>query len=244
VVLSGHMTAEDLPILAEMIDYYRARAAEYDEWFNREGRYDHGLEANELWFLEIEKVTAALEALDIRGDVLEFAPGTGIWTSRLVAATRITAVDSSPEMIELNRARLGEKAHRITYVEADIFTWRPVQEFDAVVFGFWLSHVPGERLDSFLSVVAASLRPGGKIFFVDGRKEPTVTASNHEHPIGESQLMVRKLNDGSSYRIVKNFYEVNDLSRRLQEKGLEVEVRETDTYFIYGYGRKASLAAT
>ena len=112
-----------------------------------------------------------------------------------------------------------------------------------MVFGFWLSHVPGERLDAFLSLVAASLRPGGKIFFVDGRKEPTVTASNQEHPIGESQVMLRKLNDGSSYRIVKNFYEVSDLSRRLQEKGLQAEVRETDSYFIYGYGKKV-LPAT
>ena len=35
------------PILQEQIDYYRARAAEYDEWFNRQGRYDRGPQANQ-----------------------------------------------------------------------------------------------------------------------------------------------------------------------------------------------------
>ncbi|MCH8183822.1 MAG: hypothetical protein IID55_11620 [Proteobacteria bacterium] len=28
--------------LAQQIDYYRARAAEYDQWWHREGRYDRG----------------------------------------------------------------------------------------------------------------------------------------------------------------------------------------------------------
>ncbi len=29
-------------ILEEQKAYYRERAAEYDEWFYRQGRYDHG----------------------------------------------------------------------------------------------------------------------------------------------------------------------------------------------------------
>ena len=29
-------------VLASQIVYYKARAAEYDEWFCRKGRYDHG----------------------------------------------------------------------------------------------------------------------------------------------------------------------------------------------------------
>ena len=37
------------PILGEMVEYYRARAAEYDEWFYRRGRYDRGAAANAQW---------------------------------------------------------------------------------------------------------------------------------------------------------------------------------------------------
>src|SRR5262245_32728734 len=37
-------------ILLEQVDYYRARANEYDEWFMRQGRYDRGSEHRAAWF--------------------------------------------------------------------------------------------------------------------------------------------------------------------------------------------------
>ena len=39
--------------LQEQVDYYRARASEYDEWFYRIGRYDRGSEINQRWFNEV-----------------------------------------------------------------------------------------------------------------------------------------------------------------------------------------------
>ena len=36
--------------LQEMKTYYRERAREYDEWFYRQGRYNHGPEASARWF--------------------------------------------------------------------------------------------------------------------------------------------------------------------------------------------------
>src|SRR5437588_1807666 len=94
--------------LQDMMDYYRARAHEYDEWFYRRGRYDRGPEANARWFAEADEVFAALDALGIEGDVLELAAGTGIWTEHLVrTASSIIVVDASPEMIAINRARVA-----------------------------------------------------------------------------------------------------------------------------------------
>ena len=46
------MSSND-PLIAEQIAYYRSRAGEYDEWFLRQGRYDHGPELNERWFAEV-----------------------------------------------------------------------------------------------------------------------------------------------------------------------------------------------
>jgi len=40
--------------LADQRAYYAARAAEYDEWFNRQGRYDYGPDLNARWWAEIE----------------------------------------------------------------------------------------------------------------------------------------------------------------------------------------------
>ena len=39
-------TTEDQTLLREQLDYYRARAAEYDQWWLRQGRYDRGAALN------------------------------------------------------------------------------------------------------------------------------------------------------------------------------------------------------
>jgi 2-polyprenyl-3-methyl-5-hydroxy-6-metoxy-1,4-benzoquinol methylase len=223
-------------MLNEMVDYYRARANEYDEWFYRRGRYDRGSEANARWFAEVDEVFVALDALGIEGDVIELAPGTGIWTERLLrTASSITALDASPEMIAINHARVA--SDRISYRQADLFAWKPTRRYDAVFFGFWISHVPTERLDRFLQAIATALQPGGKVFFVDGRREPTSTAIDHQLPEEGTQVMTRRLNDGREFKIVKNFYEPVALAKRCVSAGLDVTVRETPTYFLYGYGK-------
>jgi demethylmenaquinone methyltransferase/2-methoxy-6-polyprenyl-1,4-benzoquinol methylase len=220
-------------ILQDMKVYYHERAQEYDEWFYRQGRYRRDPQSDARWFIEVDEVMRALADAHIEGDVLELAPGTGIWTEQLLrSATSVTAVDASLAMLALNRARVASP--RVSYLQADLFSWRPERRYDAVFCGFWLSHVPRERLDAFLASLAAMLSAMGKVFFVDGRREPTSTAVDHQLPELESQIMVRKLNDGRAFEIVKNFYDPSDLQARCNRVGLAVEVRETATYFLYG----------
>jgi demethylmenaquinone methyltransferase/2-methoxy-6-polyprenyl-1,4-benzoquinol methylase len=196
------------------------------------------VQSNALWFAEVDEVVKMLEDFHMSGDLLELAPGTGIWTERLLnTASSITAVDASSEMVAINRARVNSE--RVEYMLADLFNWQPARAFDGVFFGFWLSHVPLERLDAFLDMLAAALRPGGKVFFVDGRREPSSTASNHQLPDEGEQLMIRKLNDGRAFEIVKNFYDPVALAECCARHGLNVTVRETATFFLYGYGQKA-----
>jgi SAM-dependent methyltransferase len=74
------------------------------------------------------------------GDVLELACGNGGFTRELVRHARtVTAIDASPRMLERNRREVGDSS--VTYVSADIFDWQPDRRYDAVFFGFWLSHV-------------------------------------------------------------------------------------------------------
>jgi demethylmenaquinone methyltransferase/2-methoxy-6-polyprenyl-1,4-benzoquinol methylase len=221
------------PALAQQIDYYRSRAAEYDQWFNREGRYDRGPELNARWFSEVEIVAAALERFRPAGDVLELACGTGLWTERLARhATRLTAVDASPEMLELNRQRLGSR--EVEYLQADLFTWEPPRQFDIVFFSFWLSHVPEERFEPFWALVRRALRPDGRVFLLDSRHEPTSTAVDHQLPDPTSPMMTRRLNDGREFQIYKIFHEPAALETRLQSLGWSAEICATPTYFLYG----------
>jgi demethylmenaquinone methyltransferase/2-methoxy-6-polyprenyl-1,4-benzoquinol methylase len=225
-------------LLRQQITYYRARASEYDEWFLRQGRYDRGPEANALWFAEVTEVRAALERFPLRGNILELACGTGLWTEQLLAgADRITAVDAAPEVLELNRKRLHSP--KVDYLQADLFAWQPPDRYDAVFFGFWLSHVPPQRFDSFWRMVADSLPPGGRVFFVDSKYEPTSTARDHRLGPPDAGTALRRLKDGREYQIVKIFYPKDELQQRLARLGWNATVKETPNYFLYGAANKS-----
>ncbi|MDX2110245.1 MAG: class I SAM-dependent methyltransferase [Verrucomicrobiota bacterium] len=222
--------------LHQQLQYYRARASEYNEWWLRQGRYDRGAELNAQWFAEAAEVAAALAAFRPFGRVLELACGTGNWSEKLLPfATHLTALDGSPEMLAINAARF--ESPRVRYIEADIFQWQPTDQFDTIFFGFWLSHVPPDRFDAFWQLVRACLAPGGRVFFVDSRREPTSTALDHRLPESETPVLTRRLNDGREFQIFKLFYEPSQLTERLRNLGWHFEIHETDHYFIHGTGQ-------
>lgn len=231
------MSSPSDAILQEQIAYYRARANEYDEWFLRQGRYDHGPALNAHWFAEVAQVRAALDRFQPTGDILELACGTGLWTQRLASLARaVTAVDSSPEMLALNRARLESSGieGNVRYVQADLFTWTPDRRYDVIFFSFWLSHVPPERFDTFWALARDALAPGGRVFFVDSLYTETSTASDHALEGQEATTLSRRLNDGREYRIVKVFHAPYALAARLRALGWTATIHATPTYFYYG----------
>ena len=218
-------------ILDEQIAYYRARASEYDEWFLRQGRYDRGAEHSRRWFDEVATVEAALGDAAPAGDILELACGTGLWTRHLAArATHVTAVDTSAEVIAINRSRVRNPV--VSYVEADLFRWTPPATYDFVFFGFWLSHVPLEQFDAFWTMVKRALRPSARVFFVDSLAAHESTARDQH--LETDGIVERRLNDGQTFRIVKIFHEPSQLSRRLAELGWAADIRATQNFFIYG----------
>ena len=220
-------------VVDEQIAYYRARAPEYDDWWFRRGRYDRGDGQRQAWLAEIVRLETALDEARPAGTVLELACGTGLWTERLArTATSVTAVDVSPEVLAINAARVGRD--RIHYVREDLFEWNPRERFDFVFFGFWLSHVPSDRFDLFWSKVQASLKPRGKVFFIDSLRAEESTAANHILPDAGDPVAQRMLDDGRQFRIIKIFYIPEELQNRLEMAGWTGDVRTTGAYFIYG----------
>ena len=224
----------DEALLSEQLDYYRARAGEYDRWWQREGRFDRGADANRRWFAEAAELERVLERFAPRGEVLELACGTGLWTRHLVrGADRVTAVDAAPEVLEINRARVAD--NRVRYIQADLFDWSPPPHaFDACVFAFWLSHVPDERFAPFWDTVRGALAPGGRVLFIDSARTDRSTAADHVLPEGEQTTMTRRLDDGREFRIVKRFYEPVALVAELAALGWDCDAGTTGEFFIYG----------
>ena len=226
----------DDDILQDQIDYYRARAGEYDEWWFRSGRYDRGPEFNSRWRADTLAVEGALDRWVDRHrprTALELACGTGLFTRRLASkVARLTAVDASPEVLALNRARVA--ANHVEYVEADLFAWRPAQRYDVVFFSFWLSHVPEGRFASCLETVASALAPGGAAYLIDSAFDPSSTAKDHALPGRDAGVVTRKLNDGREFRIVKIFWEPQVLAARLEALGWSAALARTASYFVYG----------
>ena len=62
--------------------------------------------------------------------VLELACGTGLFTRHIAPrVAAVTAVDASPEVIEINRGRVA--AANVRYVEADLFAFEPERDTTA-----------------------------------------------------------------------------------------------------------------
>jgi SAM-dependent methyltransferase len=204
-------------LLDEQRAYYRALGADY---------FDQGLDLPGG-----DELTRALDGFQPNGSVLELACGPGVWTGRLLRhASEVTAVDASPEMLALAAARVGDE--RVRFIAVDLFTWRPDRRYDVVFFGFWLSHVPAERFESFWSLVADCLNPEGRVFFADDAYR-----TPDELVEGPSSSTIRRQTpDGTAYRLVKVPHQPADLERRLRQLGWDIKVTSTAGPFYWGAG--------
>lgn len=202
-------------LLDEQAAYYRAIAPEYHE--------------HTLPVPGGAELAAAVDAWEPRGRLLELACGQGQWTERLARrGVEVTAVDASAEMLAIAARRPG--VGDVRFVQADLFRWSPDRSYDAVFFGFWLSHVPPERFVSFWASIRSWLAPGGEVFFVDD-------AHRTEEETGgdpSSIVVLRRLVDGTAFRILKIPYTPHELQERLAGLGWQCTVRATAGPFYWG----------
>jgi SAM-dependent methyltransferase len=221
-------------LLAEQVDYYRQRAGEYEDWWFRRGRYDHGPEANATWFAEASEIQGDLDEFAPSGEVLELACGTGLWTGQLAAhADHVTAIDASKEALEI--ARVKVPAGNVDFVEADLFAWEPERTYDVCFFSFWLSHVPAERTQPFWEKIKRALAPDGRVYLVDSARSHRASARDHVLQDPEEETMLRRLADGREYHIVKHWFQADALQRHLADLGWDADIRTTDEFFIYAH---------
>jgi demethylmenaquinone methyltransferase/2-methoxy-6-polyprenyl-1,4-benzoquinol methylase len=220
---------------AALLDYYQARAGEYDDWYLRRGRYERGPIHDAAWNAELDAAGRWLDGLPIHGQIVELAAGTGWWSPLLAGKGELSMYDGAGAPLERARERLvahGLRAHlhlRDAWAEPD-------RQVDAVFAGFWLSHVPRDRLGAFLRLVDRWLAPGGIFAFVDSRPDPQSSAADHPPPAAD--VSIRRLDDGREFTIVKVYYEPAELEAALLDAGFrEASVTTTGRFFLTGRAR-------
>jgi ubiquinone/menaquinone biosynthesis C-methylase UbiE len=217
--------ASDRELLDEQIAYYRARAGEYDAT---------STVADDPFADATGRIRSAIDTLAPGGRVLELAAGTGQWSGQLAAhASELIVTDSSPEMLDLNRARTGQPSN-VRYEVADAFAVEPSHSTDVVFFGFFLSHVPASRFEAFWSLLEGVLAPGGRVVFVDEADHGLWEEDWIDRDAG---LVQRRLNDGTRHRAVKVLWHPGDLERKLRELGWDASV-QLESPFYWGIAQR------
>jgi SAM-dependent methyltransferase len=250
--VSANREPSSREVLEEQLAYYRARAPVYDDWWEARGTDPRSDELRESWLAERSRLEADIEEWCARlahASVLELAAGTGNLTC-LVAprVARLTAVDASPEVLAINAGKVGAGRDRVEFIVADLFEWDPPTPYDAVFFGFWISHIPADRWGAFWSMVRRCLRPGGSVWFCDnadpelGWRAGVLPRPEARYLSGDgtidprTRITTRVLPDGRSYRVVKRFFEPDELARELADYGIDANLTTTQWAFLLGRG--------
>jgi len=217
---------------ADMLAYYEARAPEYDDWYLRRGRYARGPVHDAAWDAELDAAGRWLDALPIRGEIVELAAGTGWWSPLLAEKGELSLYDGAQAPLDRARERLVAHQLRAHLHVRDAWA-EPDRQVDAVFTGFWLSHVPRARLEAFLGIVRRWLKPGGTFAFIDSLPDPQSSAV--DHPIPADDTSVRHLDDGRTFTIVKVYYRPAELEDALRAAGFATaEVATTGRFFLTG----------
>ncbi len=221
---------DDPAVDAEMASYYDARAPEYDDWYERRGRYADP-ETDAAWFAELAElhgmVRRYVASLAAGSAVLDVGCGTGRWTAALAerADLRVTALDQSPAMLERCQARVAGLGLAATLVRGDALALPLVAaSYHAAVSGFVFDHLAADQRSAYFAELRRVLRPGGRVLILDSRREARHTA--------DVEIQHRRLGDGRAFRVRKTLYDADSLREALAPLGAAA-VGETANFFVW-----------
>jgi ubiquinone/menaquinone biosynthesis C-methylase UbiE len=175
--------------------YYDARAPEYDDWYLGVGRFAGRDRPG--WEDELAKLVAAVADLP-PGRTLDVACGTGFLTRHLRGD--VTALDQSPRMLAIARARMPSAA----LVRGDALEL-PFADgsFDRVLTAHFYGHLRDANRRLF---VREARRVARELVVVDAAlRDPGAAAEDQE----------RILNDGSRWTVYKRFFDPDALASEL-----------------------------
>jgi demethylmenaquinone methyltransferase/2-methoxy-6-polyprenyl-1,4-benzoquinol methylase len=221
-----------MTIESSMAGYYARRASEYERIYLKPQRQE-----------DLQRLRDCVERACAGAHVLEIACGTGYWTA--VAArsgSSVLAVDINDEVLSIARSKpMGPAA--VTFARGDAYSLPDYsRRFTLGLGAFWWSHIPKPRLPAFLQDFHRQLLPGARVMFIDnvyveGSSTPICRADEQ----GDT-YQVRKLDDGSTHEVLKNFPSDQDLHMAVNGLSVDVRVERLQYYWIWSYEPKTRLS--
>lgn len=211
--------------MTDLVAYYARRAAEYERIYAKPERQ-----------ADLARLRERLAALLAGRRVLEIACGTGWWTEAIAPhAVEVTALDANQEVLAIARTK-RYPPERVSFATGDCYALPDFgRRHDALLAAFWWSHVPIGRLDAFLRGAERAVAPGARLVFLDNRYVEGSSTALARRDAGGNTYQLRRLDDGSTHEVLKNFPEEKDLRVAAGAEAREVIVETTGYFWLLAY---------
>ena len=208
-----------------LLEYYSRRAHEYERIYHKPERQ-----------ADLARLRTHLRSLLSGSRVFEAACGTGYWTAQIADTVEsVFATDASGEVLEIARAK-GLDPARVSFAKTDAYhPSLPRRDFDAGLAAFWWSHVSKARLAAFLDAFHAALLPGARVVFMDNRYVAGSSTPISRTDSESNTYQQRRLDDGSTHEVLKNFPSPDELRRVLAPHAGSVEVTTFEYFWCASY---------
>jgi demethylmenaquinone methyltransferase/2-methoxy-6-polyprenyl-1,4-benzoquinol methylase len=213
-----------MSIEASMVSYYAERACEYERIYQKPERQ-----------ADLRRLRNFVQGFFAGADVFEVACGTGYWTEVVACrAASVLATDINEEVLAIARTKSLD-ARKVTFERADAYAPSAPQRFNAGLSAFWWSHVPKARMRTFVRGFHGVLAPGARVMFLDNvYVEGSSTPISHTDAQGDT-YQLRRLDDGSTHEVLKNFPTESELRAAVEGLVLDVQVEFLPYYWTLTY---------
>jgi ubiquinone/menaquinone biosynthesis C-methylase UbiE len=207
--------------------YYDEQANVYDDMYRRNDR---------AWRKELETLANAMTKTLSRRKVLEVACGTGFWTEIVAkVAKHVVAVDISEKMLEIARKR-KIRSSNVEYLYGNAYELAKVPgDFNAGLANFWFSHISKTRIDEFLNGFHEKVGKAAVVFMCDNVYVPGIGGRLIKRPGKIDTFKLRKSSKGSSYEVLKNYYNRDELRRLLSPKASDLRIHQGQYFWWVEY---------
>ncbi len=205
----------------DLVKYYKDRAKEYEKIYSKPERQEELITASKI-----------LQETFRGKSVFEIACGTGYWTEHIAkTAHAIIATDINETVLEIAKQK-EYPLKNVKFEVVDIFNTTLTKKHESLFAGFIWSHIKKQDLANFIKSLRSMIKPDGTVVIMDNNY---VEGSNH--PITETDesgntFQTRKLDDGSSHLVLKNFPTENYFKEVMKEFSGEIKFINLKYYWI------------